>query len=147
MGVGLGLKVIGISGPDGGADPVRQRLEQLLQRLLPEFTVDCTAFAGLFDALRLPRNEAGREVRFRDAWREATAAPVAVALHARLAESLLTECVAQVKSSVRADLHAALDLVRSGGRIAERNARENAERLDPGTANHLLAALDRGQGA
>lgn len=141
IGVGLGLKVLGISQPDGKSDALSQRLEELLERLKPEFRSDCTAFAVLLDALRLPRDDVRRGTKVCDAWREATAAPVSVVLHARAAKTLLTECVAHVKSSVRADLEAALDLVESGRRIADRNARENSSRLDPDTAKELLAQL------
>lgn len=142
MGVGLGIKVLGISSSDGTSDSLQQRLQELLERLTPEFATDCAAFAGLLDALRLPASDARRGVKVRDAWREATAAPVSVALGARDAESVLMECATHVKSSVRADLEAALELVATGRRIAERNARENSLRLDPDTAKALLAPLN-----
>lgn len=146
MGVGLGLKVIDISQPSGRLQEVRPGLAALLERIVPEFGADCAAFARLLRALRLRRDDARRAPEVGAAWREATAAPVSVAVLARDAESRLTECREHVKPSVRADLDAALDLVRAGRRIAERNAHENAARLDASIANDLLARLDPGGG-
>ncbi len=142
MGVGLGLKVIDISNAGDHLDQARRQLDDLLQGLLPAFGADCAVFGELLEALRLPRGDAQRGLRVRDAWREATAAPVAVTLLARDAESRLRACREHIKASVRADLDAALDLVRAGQRIAERNARENASRLDAPAARELLARLD-----
>lgn len=46
---------------------------------------------------------------------------------------------------MRADIEAALELVRAGRRIAENNARENAKNLEPRIARELLAPLDGGR--
>lgn len=141
MGLGLGRKVLAISQPEGVAEADAQ-LRQLLDRLLPAFAADCDAFARLLECLRLARDDPQRQGRVAAAWREATAAPVAVAVLARAGEATLARLGGRVKPSVRADLEAALELVRAGGRIAERNARENAQRLQPAIARELLAGLD-----
>lgn len=144
VGVGLALKVIAISGGEGALALVRDELRQLLEQLQPEFEVDCASFVGLMDAQRLPRNDPSRAGLVRAGWQAATAAPVTVAVRARRAEMLITSCRGQVKATVGADLEAAIDLVRTGRVIAERNARENAERLEPSVARELLERLGAG---
>jgi len=145
MGIGLGLKVLHISAADG-TPSVAHDLGDLLEQLLPDFAVDCEAFARLLEALRLPRDDEARPDRVRAAWEDATAAPIAVARLANAAESHLAPLADGVKPSVRADLAAALDLISTGRRIAERNARDNATRLDPARAQALLSRLDGGGG-
>lgn len=143
MGVGLGMKVIHLScsGPSD-LDSTRDGLGEVLARLLPEFSEDCLAFSRLLEALRRPRDDTGRAAEVRTAWREATEVPVSVATIAREAEILLARCVDGVKPSVGGDLEAAFELVRAGRRIAENNARENAQRLEPELARQVLAPLE-----
>ncbi|MCA8978230.1 MAG: cyclodeaminase/cyclohydrolase family protein [Planctomycetes bacterium] len=148
MGVGLGIKVTRISSAgSAGLGHTQHRLEAILEWMLPEFTEDCAAFSNLLDVLRRPQDDTAREAGLEKAWRDATAAPVRVATVAREVEALLAGCGNEVKASVRADLGAALELVRAGRRIAEVNAQENAQRLDPQLARELLAPLDRGKGS
>ena len=144
VGVGLALKVITITGGQGALAQARDELPRLLEQLQPEFAADCAAFAGLMDALRLPPTEPSRAGRVRAGWLAATAAPVSVAVRAYEAEKLIASCRGLVKATVKADLEAAIDLVRTGRAIAERNARENAERLDPSVARELLGQLGAG---
>ncbi|MCK5941941.1 MAG: cyclodeaminase/cyclohydrolase family protein [Planctomycetes bacterium] len=146
MGLGLGLKVLAISCPDGEASTEQLQLRELLDRLKSEFRVDCAAFDRLLATLREPKTEAGHAERVRLAWRAAAAKPVGVAVMAREAVALLSSCRHLAKASVRADLEAARDLARTGAKIAGRNARENATRLDPDVARQVLAPLDRGDG-
>jgi len=142
MGIGLGLKVVGLSqASKPELIPVGEELRTILDRLLPEFAADCDAFAGLLAALRLPREDAAREPSVQAAWRGATALPVAVAMAAGAAQALLLRCAGKVKPSMACDLVAALELVRSGRRIAVNNARENAFRLPEAEARKLLAPL------
>ena len=143
MGVGLGVKVLRLSCPGLPLhDQTTCDLEGLLDRLVPEFTADCRAFSTLLAALRRARNETGREADVAEAWRNATEVPIAVAVMGREAEAFLSRCTSGVKPSIRADLEAALELVRAGRHIAERNARENAQHLGPQLASQLLAPLD-----
>tara|TARA_R110002096_G_scaffold331130_2_gene525182 strand:- start:305 stop:853 length:549 start_codon:yes stop_codon:yes gene_type:complete len=143
MGIGLGAKVVRIS---AGSAPalagMEDQLTQVLDRVRPEFTADCDAFLSLMTALQRPRDCSDRGALVTDAWRHATALPIAVASTARDAEALLDACIGHVKTSVAGDLSAALELVRAGRRIAASNARENAQRLPPDEAKRLLATLD-----
>ncbi len=143
MGVALGAKVIRLSANTAsGLQETGARLERALERLMPEFSADCVAFADVLEAFRRPRDDADRKDVIRAAWRAATEAPVTVALVAAEAEALLLRCSGQVNTSVAGDLKAALELVRAGRRIAESNARENARHLEPELARQVLARLD-----
>src|SRR5690606_7660450 len=80
MGTGLGIKVVGLSqASTPELQPIAAHLQAMLDRLLPEFTADCDAFAALLTALRLPREDSARDSAVQVAWRNATALPVAVA--------------------------------------------------------------------
>lgn len=149
VGVGLARKVLTISrgGGDAGEDVGRlcAALSEVAARLEVEFARDCRAFAAVIEALRMPREHDRRTACVREAWCEAVAAPVAVVELAHRARAVLEQCAVHVKRSMRADLAAALDLVACGQRIAVRNARDNAARLEVSDAERLLAPIGREQ--
>jgi len=148
MGVALGVNMCHLSRAAAPSLIERQRrLAGVLERMRPEFAADGAAFTELLTAFRMPREDGARAQSIELAWRGATAAPVAVATAAREAELLLEGCIDQVKASMRADIEAALELVRAGRRIAENNARENAQNLESRIARELLAPLDGGRRA
>ncbi len=145
MGVALGAKVIRLS-PDA-PDELREvatRLDALRDELVPEFGTDCAAFEALLAALRRPREDGDRGAVIRSAWLAATEAPVRVACLAREADTLLERCRGRTNPNLAGDLAAARELVLAGGRIAAANARENAQHLDAGDAEHLLSRLTHG---
>jgi formiminotetrahydrofolate cyclodeaminase len=113
-------------------------LAAMLARVRPEFEADCRAFANVLAASRDPE---ARDDRIEDAWRAATEVPVRVARHAVAVAHVLERAADHVAGDLRADLDAALVLVRAGHTIAVRIARENAEHLAPGAADAALADL------
>lgn len=133
MGAALGAKVVRLS-PDRPSrlNDVEAQLDLLREHLMAEFAADCDAFTEVLAARRRPHDDPARADALQDAWGAATAAPTRVARLAADAESLLVLCTGSVNPRLAGDLTAALELVRAGRRIAEGNARENADHLQTG---------------